>query len=630
MNKRLLELYEVELQHIRHVAAEFAREHPKIAGRLSLDPDGTELCPDPFVERLLEGFAFLTARVQLKLDAEFPRFTQGLLETVYPHYLAPVPAMGIVRFEPENAPPTGELIPRGTLLRTIPGRDEVTACTFRTAHPVRVLPLRVVEARYYSRDLGELDLPETLGGVKAAVRLRLEVEGDDGVSALQLDDLTFFLAGSEDVPHLLYEQLVGHALPVDGGAPADPATEKHRQRAVVGRAGVEQVGFGEEEALLPTSPRTFEGYRLLREYFALPQRCLFLRLKGLRAAAPHAQGRWLDIVVPLDQVEPRLERRVEAGTFALYCTPVINLFSKQLDEVTLTDDQSGYPVIPDRTRPLDFEVFDLEEVEGVGELAGQKQLFRPFYWTKDTTPGAAPYYTVRRSRRHLTAQERLYGAHSEYLGMELSLELVDRHNAPYTEPGSPFKKLRIRALCTNRHLPIQLAARERDRQRTDFDIVGGAVGAIRFVLGPTAPMSSFAEGDFAWRLISHLSLNYLSLLDDGEQGASALREMMHLYVAGGDPALHQQIESLRSVMAEPVVERLPQEGPIALTRGLRVTLCFDERGLRGTGCFLLGAVLDRFLSKYVSINSFTRAVVRAEQTGELMQWPARIGKRVIL
>src|ERR1700741_908052 len=134
MDERLLIYYNSELRHVREMAAEFAREFPKIAGRLALDRDAKEIFPDPYVERLLEGFAFLAARVHLKLDVEFPRFTQTLLETVYPHYLAPVPAMGVARFEPdprEPGPEEGFLLARGTALRSI---DNETPCQFRTAH----------------------------------------------------------------------------------------------------------------------------------------------------------------------------------------------------------------------------------------------------------------------------------------------------------------------------------------------------------------------------------------------------------------------------------------------------------------------------------------------------------------
>src|SRR5437667_3613689 len=179
MDERLLTLYNTELRHLREMAGEFAREYPKIAGRLALDRDAKEVCPDPYVERLLEGFAWLAARVHLKLDAEFPRFTQSLLETVYPHYLSPVPSMAVVRFEIDPVQPAllaGVPVPRGTALKSNLGKGERTPCVFQTAHDVQLLPLRVLEARYFTRDVQELHLPPEFA-THAALRIRLHPPG---------------------------------------------------------------------------------------------------------------------------------------------------------------------------------------------------------------------------------------------------------------------------------------------------------------------------------------------------------------------------------------------------------------------------------------------------------------------
>src|SRR5437764_5081396 len=204
MDERLLNLYNTELRHLREMAGEFAREYPKIAGRLTLDRDAKQECPDPYVERLLEGFAWLAARIHLKLDSEFPRFTQALLETVYPHYLSPIPSMAIIRFdidEQDGALADGLVMPRGTMLRSIPGRGERTACTFQTAHDTRLLPIRIAEARYFTRDVGELNLPGNTQA-KAAIRLRLQATAGKCFHEIKLDPLTFFVRGADDFPSL--------------------------------------------------------------------------------------------------------------------------------------------------------------------------------------------------------------------------------------------------------------------------------------------------------------------------------------------------------------------------------------------------------------------------------------------
>jgi type VI secretion system protein ImpG len=147
------------------------------------------------------------------------------------------------------------------------------------------------------------------------------------------------------------------------------------------------------------------------------------------------------------------------------------------------------------------------------------------------------------------------------------------------------------------------------------------------VAGPSRPLPSFAQGPAAWRLLNHLSLNYASLVDsDPQHGARALREMLALYCPAGDTAAHRQIEGLRSVVAAPVVRRMPSPGPIVFGRGLRITLQFDDAAFEGAGAFLLGAVLARFFAQYVSINSFTETAVATLSRGPIMQWPARTGR----
>ena len=265
MDRRLLNHYNIELAHLRQTAAEFAQQFPKIAGRLALDREAKEMCPDPFVERLLEGFAFLSARVQVKLDAEFPRLTQSLLETVYPQYLCPMPSMGIVRFEADQqaTPPDSYLIPRGTILRSVLRGDERTACEYRTAHDVQLWPLRLNEARYYTRDVSQLELPDSLRG-RAALRFRLQTAADIPLKTLKLDRLPFFLRGADETPGAIYEQIFSRGTAVIVQAVTE---ERKKPRTILPAASVRRVGFREDEALLPNSPRGFQGHRLLREYF---------------------------------------------------------------------------------------------------------------------------------------------------------------------------------------------------------------------------------------------------------------------------------------------------------------------------------------------------------------------------
>ncbi|MBV8329512.1 MAG: type VI secretion system baseplate subunit TssF, partial [Verrucomicrobia bacterium] len=521
MDERLLAYYNSELRHVREMAGEFAREFPKIAGRLALDRDAKEICPDPYVERLLEGFAFLAARVHLKLDAEFPRFTQTLLETVYPHYLCPVPSMGVIRFEPDPrdpGPEEGFLLERGTALRS---QSDETPCQFRTAHDVRLWPLRITASRYYTRTLVELELPGSLES-RAALSIRLQTTCDKKFRELKLDRLPIFIRGSDEIPIWIYEQIFGRGTHVVLQPPKGQAAF----REILPASTIQPVGFRESEALLPYGPRSFEGYRLLKEYFACPQRFLFFELSGLSTALQRCEGDQLDIIIALRASEPKLDNRIDSNSFALYCTPVINLFPKRLDPIVISDRFAEFHVVPERTRPIDFEVYDIREVTGIISKTNEEQRFEPFYWEGDIDARTGAYYTVNRVPRVLTAKEKKFGAVSSYAGSEVFISLVDAKAAPYKRELS---QLNISALCTNRHLPIQLPI-----SVGDTDLVTelySPVASIRWVAVPAVPVASTAEGDPAWRTISHLSLNYLSLLDSKDgQGAAALRDLLKLYV----------------------------------------------------------------------------------------------------
>ncbi|HEY5911078.1 MAG TPA: type VI secretion system baseplate subunit TssF [Verrucomicrobiae bacterium] len=636
MDQRLLELYNTELKHLRETAAEFGRDFPKIASRLSLDLDGKEICPDPHVERLLEGFAFLAARVHLKLDAEFPRFTQGLLETIYPEYLCPVPSMAIVAFNPE--PGEGGLAPgftikRGTLLRSQLGKGERTACTFSTAQDVRLLPLTLVEARLFIRDLVELNLPRELGA-RAALRLRLRKTVPNPFAEICADPIVIHVRGANELAGEIYEQIFGHKLRL---VVQSPAARKQCGPAL-GPENIRRVGFASEEALLPPSPHGFEGYRLLREYFAFPQRFLFFELSGFQSAFTQVTGEEVDLVIALKEADTRLEGLVDKSCFELFCSPVVNLFEKTLERILLSDRSPEFHVVPDRNRPLDFEVYQVTSVTGYGETPDQERQFLPFYRARDTDLETSSFYTVYRVPRLFSDRERLTGRRSSYAGTDAFVSIVDGDMAPY---APELRQLGIRALCTNRHLPIQMA---KNVGPTDFtmDLSAPVIG-IRILEGPTLPRPSLvlagqdpkrpqvASGRFAWRLISHLSLNYLSLLDSSPgTGAESLRDILKLYADPADRQALKQIDGLRSIRYQPIVRRVPSPGPITFARGLEITVVFDEAAFEGQGVFVLGAVLEQFFARYVSLNSFTETVIATQQRKEIMRWPIRLGQRQIL
>jgi len=623
MDPRLLEYYNRELQFVREMGAEFAQAYPRIAARLGID--GLE-CIDPYVERLLESFAFLTARVQLKLDARHPDFTQHLLEMVYPHFLCPVPSCAVVEFVPdmkEDGLQTGQLVRRGSSLRTPLGKGDRTSCEFRTAQDVTLWPLTVSEAKYLSGSgaLSTQGIP-TDGRARAAIRLRLKAAPGVNIKALPLSSLRFYLKATADITHRAYEQVMADCIGFYARGTHQGAPVQFRPVQ-----SVRQSGYDDDEGLIPVTRRTFQGYRLLQEYFAFPERFLFFTLEDLQEIARSCEGDELEIYLAMSRVQPTLENALDASHFRLFCAPAVNLFPRAADRIHVNNFDTEHHLVVDRNRPMDFEIFGIEKLHAVSQDGETIAEIRPFYAADHRTNPQAPvmYYTLQRRARQLSTRQQQLGARAGYGGSECFISLVD---SAQRQLEGEIRQVDAQVLCTNRDLPIQLAL---GQGRTDFLIEGGVpVESVRCVTGPSYPRASPAFGDTAWKLISHLSLNYLSLMDDGpEAGAQMLRDMLGLYADAHDSAALRQIEGVRGIGYRSFVRRMPVAGPMSYGRGLEVTLTLEDSAFEGSGIIPLGAVLDRFFARYVSLNSFTQTRLLSTSRGEIKTWPLRIGRRQI-
>ncbi|QFZ82330.1 type VI secretion system baseplate subunit TssF [Variovorax paradoxus] len=620
MDAKLLDYYNRELTYMHELGAEFAQRYPKIAGRLGMR--GIEVS-DPYVERLLEGFSFLTARIQLKMDAEFPRFSQRLLEVVYPNFLAPLPAMAVVQIDGnlnEGSLKAGYELPRHTLLRGRMIKGEQTACEFRTGHAVTLWPIRIADA-----SLGPVPaevahaLPMAARQAKSAITIKLEAVGGARFAEMPLDRLEFFLSGAELHALRVLELVAHHSVAtVCRAGPGSTA-----RIVPLGDEAIRHEGFDPEQSLLPYDARSFQGYRLLHEYFAFPERYLFFSVKHLRAAASAIGGTTMEIVILLDRADADLERLVDAKHFSLFCTPIINLVPRRSDRIPVGPGQHEHHAVIDRTRPRDFEIFTVERVTGHMANGSEEREFRPFLGSFASDDGDfGAYFSLRREPRLVSDRARAQGTRTSYTGSEVYVSLVDQHDAPF--PHS-LRHITLDALCTNRDLPLLLPT----GLESDFTLrVSAPVRGVRILRGPSRPYPALAEGALTWRLISHLGLNYLSLTDvDATQGAAALREMLDLYGNLADPAVRRQIQGVRSMALAPVFRRLPEPGPIVFGRGVEIALQIDEVAFSGASPYLFGAVLEQFFSRHVSLNAFTEFALSSLQRGEIARWTPRVGRR---
>ena len=486
--------------------------------------------------------------------------------------------------------------------------------------------MQVQQAAYLSSraELANAGLQSLLSGpngkdLKGALHIRLGCTAGLTWNDLQIEDLPLFLMGDGSLPFRLFEQISAHqesVIAVNRNARGEVET--------ILPLAVKSMGFEENQALLPNSRRGFEGYRLLQEYFALPERYLFVKFGGLGSIAHPVMQESLDLYVLFNSVDQNLVNAVRIQNIGLFCTPIINLFSKRTDRVLIDPAQREFHIVVDRSRPMDFEVHSILEAETLGLEAESRQRLLPFFGSA-LSPSLqdAGHYTVHRRKRVLSSRQNRRGTRSSYIGSELFLSLV----SPSGEPcPSGVEQIGLSVLATNRDLPFLMPI---GAGQTDLTLVdGGPISAIRCVTGPTKPKPSPAEDQTAWRLISHLSLNYLSLVDQNtEHGAVALRELLTLYAGPQDQEIQKRISGLIHVESASIARRIPDAGPIVFGRGKSITLTFEESAYEGTGAFVLGTVLEQFLARYASINSFTETCLKTTERGEIMRWPIRTGTR---
>lgn len=623
MDARLLRYYNQELRYLRETGGEFAREFPKIAARLGMD--GPEVS-DPHVERLLEGCAFLSARVHLKLDAEFPRFSHRLLELIHPNFLAPVPSMLVAQVTPVpdanllEAP----VLPRDAVLLGPRSPGVGTRCEFRTAQALQLTPLVTVAAEHVL-DLSDLGLSAfTLPArPRSGVRVTLRLPTGMTLDRLRLDTLRFYLGGQTDTAVQLHELALARSVGVLVGPPGGAGDGRRRW---LPPSCIQPVGQGDDEAMLPATLRGFAGNRLIQEYFAFPERFLFLDIQGLRPVLRGMPGDTLEIVLLFEETGRGLDGAVDAANFALHCVPAVNLFPKRAERIHVDEGRHEFHVVPDRLAPLDYEVYDVLSMTGYHD-DGTERRFVPLYAPgHDAGRQHNACYTVWREPRLPSEAVRRDGPRSGYVGSEVFVSLVDPDEAPFAE-GLHQMGLQLR--CTNRDLPLFMpVAGTQGELALDAGVL---VSSVRVVAGPSRPHTALREGGAAWRLLNLLSPNYLSLLDtEGGEAARALRELLSGFPQGDEPTIRRQIEALRAVEARPVVRRHPLPGPIAFGRGVEVRLIVDELGHAGGSAFLFGAALHHYLSRHVSLNSFVETVLVSLTRGEVMRWKPSSGTRPLL
>lgn len=617
MTDQLLPYYNRELAFLRKMGAEFAEAHPKIAGRLRI---GSDIAEDPHVARMVEAFAYLTARIRHKLDDDFPELAEAMLGVLYPHYLAPIPSMAIAQFELDRSQAeslVGSRLPQGAGLETemVRGKGiDGETCRFRTAYDVTLWPIRVLQAEFRGPPFTAPPC-RFVKDAKAIVRVQLGCWSDKIVfGQLALDSLRFYLHGPTQFIYDLHQAILNHTLGV-----AVAASPGDKEAVLLSPQCVRPVGFEKSEKILPSTARSFDGYGLLSEYFAFPQKFLFFDLSAIDRRAISRLGKQAEFYFYLNRHWPDLEKNVDAQTFQLGCTPIVNLYRQRAESIPLTNTEFEYRVIPDSRRPLAHEIHSIDRVVATSPSNEQRE-FHAFYSVQhgqESRQQRGYWHAVRRPAGYAAGQ--IDG------GTELFVSLVDLDFQP-TEMGK--WTLDIETTCLNRDLPRHLpyGSGQPRMQLT----AGGSVGAIRCLTPPSSTERPAMRRGTLWRLISHLSLNHLSVVSpDGSP--DALREILRLYDYHDSPETRAMIEGILKVQGRRVVGRVGGSVSAGFCRGLEVTLQLDEDRFTGSGVYLFAAVLERFVGLYTTLNSFTKMIATTNKREEpLAQWPPRAGEQVLI
>ena len=612
MSDELLQYYNRELSYVRQLGQQFAQANPDVAPQLGLD--GGTASQDPYVERLIEAFAFINARTHKKLDDDYSQISDALLGVLYPHYQAPVPSMAITQFElaaDQGDMVAGYPIPRGAGLET----EEVDGhpCFYQTCYGLMLYPIRVAHASIESLDVA----PPMASADQTRAALKIGLSSftpDAGLNKMSIESLRFFLTGPTVYTNAMYELLFNHAVEV-----VLTSGVKGSEPVVLGPDNIRPVGFGKDEGMLAYSRKSFHGYRVLSEYFAMPEKFLFFDLIGLDASVLSGLGHTADLWIYLDKQDDALARHVSAEMFRLGCTPIVNLFKKSADPFRLTHQQSKYHLVPDERRRSAMEIYSVEQVSVVDQ-AGKSEAVEPFYSVQHAVDRPDQRFYWYASRR---VADPVDGKVDN--GTEIDLAFVDLSFNP-AEPAD--RTIQAETVCLNRDLPGRLEfGGGHPRMQLSS---GGPIAPIRCLTAPTPTRRPPLKAAATWRLISHLSLNHLSLTDDVD-GAAALKQILMLYEFMGTPERMAKIHGIAEVNSKRVTTQVGPHGAAGFCRGTEVAVSFDPERFSDQGLFLFATVLERFLGLYCSINSFTRMIAVSHPSKEVIhRWPPRAADRVLL
>lgn len=658
MNNKLISYYSKELRYLRDMGQEFAEQYPKVAARLKLTETET---PDPYVERLLEGVAFLTARTQLKIDAEYPRFVRRILEVVYPQFLNPTPASTIVKFDTSNHYNVSVInkLKRGHQLESLPIElpSEKLGCQFTVTQDTDLTPINL-ESSLYTNSLEYLPRLKKNRSASSnhlsALRLNFSVSSSYRCSELAPSELVCYLGSNLAVSsHLLYllmsscTKVICHCY------------EDARQWSYEISHLPIHKGFEREEALVFNLDKTINSLRLLQEYIQLPEKFLFIAQQGIKEALIQAEAndqlpksaeqieeivadqgvnkrvigfkkRWFSVSFLFDKFIPELQDAIKDDSLSINTTPVVNLFKKKSVRFPVNIEDNEHHIIVERVQPLNYEVHSVEKVKAFDKYNNQQLTFTPIYQANDhglfvNNQLNHAFFSLRREDRAPSSSIRMQGGRTSYLGSEVYLSLSSLNDTMF---DSNIEHLAVETWCTNRDLPLMLIR----SARSDFLIDSTLpIRAAHIIANVTRPIEAVNEDQTLWSLLNQVNLSYLSLTEQSDDNSTLLlKELLLAFPHINNKYYQTEVSSIKNLSVEPTTKVIRHKGAGCLMRGISVVITFDEGLLGGVHPYLFGSVLRHYLQRSISINSYVEVTIETIQHGKIIKWSGLKGEKALL
>jgi len=656
MNKKIVSYYNKELRFLREMGQEFAKQYPKIASRLKLSANET---PDPYVERLLEGVAYLTARTQLKIDAEYPRFVQRILEVIYPQFLHPTPASTIIKFDTSKHYNVNVLnkLKRGHLLESLPIDIDANtlSCHFSLTQDTELTPIEL-EASHYTNSLSYLpDLKSVKTGTSlSALRLDFSIRSAIKCSELTPGDVVLYLGSELPVASQLLNLLMNSCTNV-----VCHSFEDARRWHYPIEEYPKHKGFTKDEALVFDLNKSISSLRLMQEYIQLPEKFLFVSQRGINEAvrkaelngdfalsAPQTEDvivengvnkrvvghekRWFSVSFLFDSYVPELTQLLKEQDIAINTAPIVNLFKKKSVRFPVTMQDTDHHVIVDRVQPLNFEVHSIERVKGFDKFNNQQVNFTPIYKAADqevfiNKNNSNAFFSMRREKRAPSTSAGLYGGRTSYLGSEVYLSMMSEGQSVFS---FNIDHLAVETWCTNRDLPLILTR----SLESDFLIDAALpIRAAHIISEVTKPIDAVSEDHTLWSLLNQLNLSYISLADYSDKDSTLLlKELLLAFPHENSELYKSEVNSIKQLKVEPMTKVVRHKGAGSLIKGMAIKLTFDESLLAGVHPFLFASVLRHYFARSISINSFVEMTVLTVQKGQIIKWKDIQGEKSLL